>query len=163
MTIQRHRTCFLVKYFEISLTPTRVFVRVKSESYKIMGHLCAVLSSTECCVYPCRHPSSLFTVFAEDKKNYTGPGITFRFSCSVQRLVTWNMAFWTHQRQRDKAKCKDKIVCRRLSGKSTQIKVFNFLSSIRLVRTLHRSFDVNMIQTTKCSQEDKVWLIVIVF
>ena len=42
-------------------------------------------------------------------------------------------------------------------------KVFKFLSSIRLVRTLHRSFDVNMIQTTKCSQEDKVWLIVIVF
>ena len=68
MKIQRHRTCFLVKYFEISLTPTRVFVRVKSESYKIMGHLCAVLSSTECCVYTCRHPSSLFTVFAEKKK-----------------------------------------------------------------------------------------------
>ena len=62
-----------------------------------------------------------------EEKNYTRPGIAFRFSCSVQRLVTWNIAFWTHQRQRDKAKCKDKIVCRRLSGKSTQSFQFPFV------------------------------------
>ena len=34
---------------------------------------------------------------------------------------------------------------------------------VDLVRTLHSSFGVNMIQTTKCSQEDKVWLIVVEF
>ena len=148
MKIRRHRTCFLVKYFEIPQTPTCVFVRVKSESYKIIGHSCAVLSSTDCCLYTCRHPSSLFTVFAEKKK------IT-----RVQALP--GIAFWTHQRQRDKAKCKDKIVCRRLSGKSTQSFEFSFVD--QACKDTTQKIDLNMIQRTKCSQEDKVWLIVIVF
>ena len=60
-----HRTCFLVKYFEISQIPTRVFVLVKSESYKNMGYSCAVLTTAGCCVYKCR---SLFTVIAEKTK-----------------------------------------------------------------------------------------------
>ena len=35
---------------------------------------------------------------------------------------------------------------------------------VDLVRTLHCSVGVKMIQTTKCSQEDKlVWLLVVVF
>ena len=34
---------------------------------------------------------------------------------------------------------------------------------VDLVRMLHSSFGVYMIQTTKFSQEDKVWLIVVVF
>ena len=65
MKIGGHRTSFLVKYFEISQIPTRVFVLVKSESYKSMGYSCAVLTTAGCCVYTRRHPLSLFTVIAE--------------------------------------------------------------------------------------------------
>ena len=65
MKIGGHPTSFLVKYFEISQIPTRVFVLVKSEFYKNMGYLCAVLTTAGCCVYTSRHPLSLFTVIAE--------------------------------------------------------------------------------------------------
>ena len=71
MKIRRHQTCFLVKYFEISQTPTRVFGCVKSESYKIIV----------------THALFVYSLCREEK-NYTLPGIAFRFSCSVQRLVT---------------------------------------------------------------------------
>ena len=65
MKIGGHPTSFLVKYFEISQIPTRVFVLVKSEFYKNMGYLCAVFTTAGCCVYTSRHPLSLFTVIAE--------------------------------------------------------------------------------------------------
>ena len=151
-----HRTCFLVKYFEFLRTPTRVFVRVKSESYKIMGHSCTVLSSTDCCVYTCRHPSSLFTVSAEKKKITRVQALPLGFPVFLETSPSGLT--------RDK-ETKRSAKTRLLAGdcRENRPKVFNFLSSIRLIRTLHRSFDVNMIQTTKCSQEDKVWLIVFVF
>ena len=79
-----HWTCFLVKYFEISLMSSRVFVLVKSESYKNMGYSCAVLATADCCVYTCRHPSSLF----QEEKNHTHPicallFVFFPIKCNV--------------------------------------------------------------------------------
>ena len=87
MKIRRHQTCFLVKYFEISQTPTRVFGCVKSESYKIIvTHALCCLPLTVTCTLAGIHQVCLQSL--QRRKNYTRPGIAFRFSCSVQRLVT---------------------------------------------------------------------------
>ena len=87
MKIRRHQTCFLVKYFEISQTPTRVFGCVKSESYKIIvTHALCCLPLTVACTLAGIHQVCLQSL--QRRKNYTRPGIAFRFSCSVQRLVT---------------------------------------------------------------------------
>ena len=89
MKIGGHPTSFLVKYFEISQIPTRVFVLVKSEFYKNMGYLCAVLTTAGCCVYTSRHPLSLFTVIAEKiKLHASNLRIVIRFSRSVLSSVT---------------------------------------------------------------------------
>ena len=48
---------------------SRVFVLIKSESYKNMGYSSALLATSGCCVYTCRRPSSLF----QEETNYTHP------------------------------------------------------------------------------------------
>ena len=155
MKIRRHRTCFLVKYFEIPQTPTCVFVRVKSESYKIIGHSCAVLSSTDCCLYTCRHPSSLFTVFAEKKKITRVQALPLGFP--VQFNVWW-LETSPSGLTRDK-ETKRSANTKLFAGdcRENRPKVLNFLSSIRLAcKDTTQKIDLNMIQRTKCSQEDKV-------
>ena len=83
-----------------------------------------------------------------------------RFSRSVQRLVTRNIAFWTHfATSSDKAKWQRQNCLQETVGMNLQFSIF----LVYLVRMLHSSFGVNMIQMTKCGQEDKVWLTVVVF
>ena len=55
-----HRTCFLVKYFEISQIPKCVLVVVKS---------CTVLTTADYCVYTYRHQSSqgVYSLCREEK------------------------------------------------------------------------------------------------
>ena len=134
MKIGGHRTSFLVKYFEISPIPTRVFVLVKSESYKNMGYSCAVLTTAGCCVYTRRHQLSLFTVIAEKIRiicvQFTHCYQFFPFSVKFSNLKT-----------SPSGRCFQDQATKR-SGKE-KVKVFNFL---------HRSCeDVTryMIQTTK--------------
>ena len=85
----------------------------------------------------------------------------FRITFGNLKLRLLDSLFSTSE---DKAKWQRTNYLQETVGKIV-LKFYIFF--INLVRTLHtvphNNFGVNLIQTTKCSQEGKVWLIVVVF
>ena len=148
MKIGGHPTSFLVKYFEISQIPTRVFVLVKSEFYKNMGYLCAVLTTAGCCMYTSRHPLSLFTVIAEK----------IRITC-VQFTHCYQVFPFSVKFSNLKHRLLDALFKIKRQSEVAEKKLKFSISFVVLVRTLR----VTWSKRRNCSQEDKVSLIVVVF
>ena len=130
MKIRRHQTCFLVKYFEISQTPTRVFGSVKSESYKIIvTHALCCLPLTVACTLAGIHQVCLQSLQRRKKLHASRHCLqVFLFGATFGNL---------------KHRLLDSPETKRQSEVQTKTQLFagdcrenfNFLSSIRLVRT----------------------------
>jgi len=91
-----------------------------------------------------------FTVITEKKiLHASNLRIVFRFSRSVESLVTWDIAFWSRfSTSSDKTKWQRKNCLQETVGK-IDLLFSIFFVEFELVRTLHGVFGVHMMQTTK--------------
>lgn len=161
---------FSCKTLRVFTNPMRVLMLVKSEFYKNVGYSCTVLTTPGCCVYTCQHPSSLLFVLSLQRRRKLNMSDQytlllgfppFRITFGDLKLCLLDSLYSTSE---DKAKWQRTNYLQETVGKIILKFSIFFINLVRMLHTVpHNNFGVNLIQTTKCSQEGKVWLIVVVF
>ena len=124
------------------------------------------MTTADCCMHTWGQLSSLLTLLA-GRKNYTRP-ITRYYNLlgfPIKNKVWFKLEtlpFWAHfTTSRDKAKWQRQNCFQETVGR-IDFK-FSTVFFVALVRTKPSSFEVIMVWTTKCSQEEKVCLTAVVF